>query len=414
MKYLWRNKIAFIVVLLLVFFAQPAISLPEQSKTENVVTAIGIDKLEDEFEISLQYILPYKSGAENELKLSSIKGKNLSEALELMALHFGKNSGFAHCKMIILNDLACSENITSIFDFFIKIKTNTNEMFIINTNKSAKDLLSSANSLNSDLYIVMNCNCYTAYQRHYQELEKIGDYYDSYFGETKCLVLTVMNVEEEEPSSSSSSEGSSTGASSNDSSGSSSSGSSSSSSSQKKLKNDGILAILKNGKKILELTEEESVNLSLFNKAILDHFFTVEHFSDDLYTDAQITFDIYNKGLKIKTSFVDGVPHYTLDLKLNVRLNQITSDVIKSDYYDLSKINISDKLKKALSDNVRERLVSAEANFKANKYDVVDCFSHFYKFQNKEFKQYLNSLVEGEYFLDKVVFDYNILVSQHP
>jgi len=223
-----------------------------------------------------------------------------------------------------------------------------------------------------------------------------------------------MNVEEEEPSSSSSSEGSSTGASSSDSSGSSSSGSSSSSSSQKKLKNDGILAILKDGKKILELTEEESVNLSLFNKAILDHFFTVEHFSDDLYTDAQITFDIYNKTLKIKTSFVDGVPHYTLDLKLNVRLNQITSDVIKSDYYDLSKINISDKLKKALSDNVRERLVSAEANFKANKYDVVDCYSHFYKFQNKEFKQYLNSLVEGEYFLDKVVFDYNILVSQHP
>lgn len=412
MKYLWRNKVALVVILLLVFYAQTAISLPEQSKTENVVTAIGVDKVEDEFEISLQYILPYKSGAENELKLSSIKGNDLSEALELMALHFGKHSGFAHCKMLILNDLACSENITSILDFFVKIKTNTNEMFIINTNKSAKDLLSSANSLNSDLYVVMNCNCYTSYHRQYQQIEKIGDYYDSYFGKTKCFVLTVMNVEEE-PSSSSSSEGSSTGASSSDSS-SSESSSSSTSSKQKKLKNDGILAILKDGKKILELDEQQSMNLSLFNKTIKDQFFTVEHFSDDLYNDAQITFDIYNKRVKIKTSFEGGVPHYTLDLKLNVRLSQITSNNITSDHYDISKMNISDKLKKALSDQVRERLMSAEANFKANKYDVVKCFSNLYKFQNKEFKQYLYSLAEGEYFLDNVVFDYNILVSQHP
>lgn len=414
MKYLWRNKIAFIIILILVLFILPAISLPEQSKTENVVTAIGVDKVEDEFEISLQYILPYKSGAENELKLSSIKGKNLSEALELMALHFGKHSGFAHCKLIILNDLACSENITSIFDFFVKIKTNTNEMFIINTNKSAKDLLSSANSLNSDLYIVMNSNFYTAYHRHYQKIEKIGNYYDSYFGDTKCFVLTVMNVEEEEPSTGSSSQGSSTGASSNDTSSSSGSFSgSSATSSQKKLKNEGIIAIIKNGKKLLELTEQDSMNLSLFNKDIKDHFFTVEHFSDDLYTDAQITFDIFDKKVKIKTSFEGGVPHYTLDLKLNVRLSQITSDSTTSEYYDISKIKISEKLKSALSDQVRARLLSAEANFKANKYDVVECFSHLYKFQNKEFKQYLYSLNEGEYFLDNVVFDYNIVVSQH-
>jgi len=415
MKYLWRNKIALIIVILLVVFIQPAISLPEQSKTENIVTAIGVDKIEDEFEISLQYILPYKSGAENELKVSSVKAKNLSEAIEKVSIQFGKNSGFAHCKILILNDLACAENITSILDFFFKNKTNTNNMIILNTNDSAKDVLATSTSLNSELYVVVNCSCYTAVQRHYQDLRNIGDYYDSYFSKTKCITLNVVKVEEETESSGSSGEGSSTGASSSDTSGSASSGTtgSSSSSPQKKLKNEGIIAIIKDGKKLLELTVDESNNLNYFNNVVKDHYFTIENFSDEIFNDVDVTFDVYGKKAKIATSFVDGIPHYTLNLQLNLRMSQVSSDEISMDYYEISHNSISDSLKEEVKNYVKGKLLLAEANFKANKYDVVKCFDSFYKFHNKKFKEFLSSLGEDEYFLEKVVFDYNIEVLHH-
>ncbi|NCB48645.1 MAG: hypothetical protein EOM55_03395 [Clostridia bacterium] len=413
MKYLWKNKIALIIVLLLLLFIQPAISLPEQSKTENIVTAIGVDKtIEDEYEISLQYILPYKSGAENELKLTSVKGENLSEALEKMSIQVGKNPGFAHCKFLVLNDLACEENITSILDYFNKIKTNSNNIIILNTNDSSKDLLSTADSLNSEMYSVVNCSCFHAIQRHYQNFKNIGEYYNSYFGKTKCIVLNVVNTEEEEESSSSSSEGSSTGASSSDSSSSGSSGSSSSSSPKKKFKNDGIIAIFKEGKKIIELTSKQSNNLSLFDDKVKDKYLTIKNFSDDVFDDVQLAFDIYGKKVNISTSFIDGIPHYKLNLTLNLRVNEVISDNMNIDYYVISNNDISDKMKDAIKTEVKQMLLSAEANFKENKYDVVKCFDQFYKFNNKEFKEYLASLSPDKYFIENVVFDYNIKVTQ--
>lgn len=413
MKYLWRNKMALLLVILMLVFFQPTVSLPEQSKTENIVVAVGVDKMDEEYEVSIQYILPYKSSGENELKLGSIKAENVAEGMHKMNLLFGKNSGFAHCKMLILNDKVCEEDITSVIDFFSRIKTNSNNILLINTPTSAKDVLSTASDLNSDLYIAMNCKCLYGH-RHYQNLKSLGDYYDSFFGPTKCITITIIDTEKQSAEDSSSGGGSSSGGSSGgDSSNPSSSSSTSPPEEEKKMKNEGKLAVIKNGRKILELSEEQSVDLNWFNPKVRDQFFTIKDFSDEYISNANLTFDIFEKKVKVKTHFEGNIPHYTLKLDLSVRANQLSSENISEIYYEVMTIQFSEKLKESLKQYVSNSLSAAEALFKQKEYDVIDCYSNFHKFQNKKFKTYLNSLDEDEYFLKNVVFHYEIEISQN-
>lgn len=408
MKYLWRNKIILLLIILIIVFMKPAIGLPEQSKTENIVTAIGIDKLADEFEVSLQYILPYKSGSENELKLITMKGKNLSETIESVSIQLGKESGFAHCKFILLSNSACEENITSIIDYFMRIKSNANNITLITTPEPVKDVLGTSSNLDSELYTVIDSNNNIAFHRHHLNFNDIGDYYASYLGHTKCISLNIMETEEDTESPDSSTGGGGGASSSSD----TASGGSSTQPPKKKIKNEGKVAILKDGKRLVSLTSDESEKLSYFDPQIKDHYLTLEHFSDEVYDDVDISFNIYEKGTKVTTSFVQGVPHYTLNLNLHVRANQIISDDMTK-YYDFSKNHASEKLKNTIEDQLKTKLLSAEAHFKANKYDVVNCYENLYKFQNGKFKEFLQTLGADEYFIEKVVFDYKLNISQH-
>jgi hypothetical protein len=427
MKYLWRNKIAVLIVLVLIIFFQQTISLPEQSKTENIITAIGIDKTGDEFDVSIEYILPYKSGSENELKQASNTGKSVSEALEKINIEYGKNSAFAHCKIVVLNEECCDSDVTTVLDYFTRIKTNTKNIIVMNTSGSAKDVLSTAKDLNSDLYSVVNCNNFVGAHRQYQDFKRIGEYYDAFLSPTKCIAIGIVDTETDDSSTAdTSSTGASGGASSSSSSGSSSKSSSTSSDSSesssssssdsssgdtKKFKCEGKMAIIKDGKRVLSLTADESENLNWFSPKVRDHFFTLENFTDEYVSNATLTFDVFEKSNRVRTYFDGDTPHYVLDLTLYMRTNEFVSGEMNEDYYNVLTKKFSDKLRSAIQDFIKGKLTLAEQNFKLNEYDVVHCYDNFYKYQNQQFKNYLASQGD-EYFIKNVVFEYNINVMQ--
>ena len=170
--------------------------------------------------------------------------------------------------------------------------------------------------------------------------------------------------------------------------------------------------ILKNAKKVALLDKEQSSNLSFFNPNIKDMSYSLEHFSDELCKDVSIIFDIHDKNCKVVPSFENGVPHYTLDLTLNMRTTEISGGNVGEEMYYVLNKKFSETLKQTLKDSVTNNLRQAEQHFKQYKYDVINCYETFYKFKNKEFKQYLSSLPEGKYYMEDVVFDYKITIIQ--
>lgn len=435
MKYLWHNKILILVLLLFILMFPTTISLPQQSRSENIVTAVGIDKMGEEYEVSLQYLIPYAGSSENALKCASMKGKSVGEAIEKFNLDFGKVSGFAHCRVIVFNKEASDDNLNEALDYLQRIKTNTNNIFLVSTEKSAKELLDSVKDLNSEFYVILSRDSVAGQHNHYESLRSFGDYYDAILGPVKCIAINNINVEEDTSSSSNggasagggsgSGESSGGGGSNGDSSSSSGStsgggsgggsGSSSTSSSTgkaSKIKNDGSLTIIKNAKRLLTLTAEESDSLNWFNSKVKDMTLRVSGFSDEIYKNADITFDVYKRFTSVDTYFVDGKPVYRLNLLVDVTIIEAAKESLKSDEFVPANNLFSDKLKTAVVSEIKNKLRNAESNFRQNKYDVVDCYEHFYKYNNKQFKEYLKTLSETDYFLDNVIFEYNVRVRQ--
>lgn len=437
MKYLWKNKILIVLLLLLTILFPSTISTPQQSRTENIVTAVGIDKNGEEYEVSIQYVIPYADSGEGTFKMSSAKGKTVGEAVETLSVQTGRLSGFAHCRALLFNQEASEDDMTSILDYFIRIKPNTNNIVLLHTKKSSKDTLSAVKNFNGEFYTILNANGLSNDQRRYQEFKNIGDYYNSYFSPSKCIEIGVIDVMDSSSEQSSQSSGSSSGSSgsSSGSSGGSSSGSgqspnassSNTSSSndmssgssgeesgggEKKVFNSDEKLILKNAKKVALLDKEQSSNLSFFNPNIKDMSYSLEHFSDELCKDVSIIFDIHDKNCKVVPSFENGVPHYTLNLTLNMRTTEISGGNVGEEMYYVLNKKFSEALKQTLKDSVTNNLRQAEQHFKQYKYDVIKCYETFYKFKNKEFKQYLSSLPEGKYYMEDVVFDYKITIIQ--
>jgi len=386
MKYLLKNRIALIILILSIWLVPITISVPEQSRTETIVTAIGVDKKNDEIELSLQYIIPSAQNETKNLNISSYKAKTLGEAMEGLNLQLGKLAGFAHCRFFILNYEASKENVTNILDYLLRRKTNTNNIVLISTPTSAKEILETAQNLDSDLYAFLNNSGFSNELKDYHDLKTIGDYYQNYFEESKAISINVLEAKEKENNNSSQLN----------------------SEPKKLIVNEGKIDIFKNNKKIVSLTKEQSMNLSFFDEGITKTYFVVKDFSNDDLKNATILFDVKRKDLKKDVYFVDGIPHFKLNIKMYVRIGQIEAENLSQRDYETIQKKFSDKLKEEMNKGVISKLKEAEKNFKENNYDTIDCYNLFKKFKNKEWKEFIEKLESKDEYIKHVIFDYNV------
>ncbi len=408
LKYLWRNKLLILLLLLIIAMCPTTISLPEQGRTESIITAVGVDKKDDEYEITVQYIVPQASGGQENLKVSSGKGKSVGEVFEKLNLEIGKTFGFAHCRFLAFNDEAGKENLTKILDYLLRRKTNTNNIVLISTKESAKDLLSTATGIDSDLYTFLSNSGNSSELKAYNDLTTIGDFYKTYLGPVNCMCVYIVDTKEP-PSSSSEggSSGGSGGSSGGSSSGSESGGSSSSSGgAQKEIVNEERMMILKDSKILIALSEEESNNLVWFNGDIERIQFEVKGFKDERAGNVDTMIDIFKRRVKKKVYFENGVPHFKLITQNYVRASQLIAENLTKEDYEVSQNRFDDDFTKYVKDYAIQKVKKAEEHFKEYNYDVINCYELFYKFKTKELKEYLKTHSKEDFIKD-VVFEYD-------
>lgn len=405
LKYIWKNKVLLIFVLLAFWLVPNAIGLSEQSKTESIITAIGVDKINNEFEVSLQYIVPSSNNTSEELKLTTQKGNTVGEAIENIKLQQGKLSGFAHCRFLAFNDEACKENFIEVLDYLLRRKTNTNNILLINTPESAKELLSISNKLDSDLYSFLNNSGSNNDLGDFHNIKTIGDYYEAYFSKVKCLAINSVNVKSEktQEDESQSSDMSKSAQSSTE---------AGSSQKNKKFENKAIQIILKNDKKLITLSEQESDNLAWFNPKIKKDNFSIKNFNEDNLKNAKILFNVNNKIVTSKASFKDNQPHLNVKVKIYVRTGEVDSENLQKKDYQVLQKKYSKELTNKMKEEIVNNMKSAEKHFKENNYDVINCYNNFYKFKNKELKEYLKTN-KKEDFIKNVIFDYKVEIIQN-
>jgi len=403
-KKLFKNKFLLILVVLFLWLVPVTISIPDQSSTEVIITAIAVDKNEDEYEVTLQYILPTAPNNSENLKTASQKDKSVHKAVEKLNFKLGKFSGIAHCRFVIFNEEASKDNLTNILDNFLRQKTNSNNIVLLCAEESAKQVLETSKNLDSDLYSFLNNAAFSNELKNYKELKTIGDYYESYFGHNKNLKITLLSVKDSQQNKEDS-EGSPKAGSGGDTGGKEAG---SQSSSQKEFENSGKAIIIKGSKQILKIDSEQNDNLNLFNKNIKRGSFEIKNFSDENFENANIIFDIKNKVSDVNVYFKDGKPCYDLYLKLFIRTSEISKENLVQQDYEILQTKFSKNLEEAIKQTIKEKLKSAEEFFKQNKFDVIWCNDKFYKFKNKEYTKFLQNLSSQDDFISNVEFNYKI------
>lgn len=390
--------------LIVLFFAialPSAFKLTAQIQTICIVVGFGIDKHEDGVEVSAQVVIPQSGGEYSQTQaIISNSGKTLAEAVSNLELQTGKKLGLAHCHVLIVSKDLCSESIVPHIDYLIRSDLMDNNSVLLYTSKTAKELLKASSQLNtSDLNNLHTITSFNTKQEASSRLSLI-DFVNDYLSPTKTSIFSCIDPPENKESSDSQQGGASDQPNST----------SPTSKEAPTLLNDGKSVVLYNGKKILDLSNEDMHCLNWLNIKIQTGIIKIDDVTDKTLNlnNAKISFSVYKKTLNFYPSIVDGCPVLNVDMNLDLTINRVENEdlTIASTGLNFLTNTVNEKITNLINNEVNK----AQQIGIDNSIDILKTYNFFNKTINKEWKQYINGLTDKSDYIKNL----KIYVNCHP
>lgn len=403
---IWKNKV-FAVIAILILVTFPSTLYMQSDKDKTIVTsAIGIDKEENSYEVTILAVIPKGSNDINSnLEIFSAQGLSISEALDTISLDLGKKIGLAHCDSIIFSQDLMEENLTLIFDYFIRTANLSTNPTLVATQNPAKDLLSAIKSSNNLLDLSLKNIIDSQEDRTLLENVTIDRFYRAYLSHNSTFAIPLLSVHE-----STGEDSQSGGENSSGSEGGSSGGESSSSGQKsKQIKNNNDIAIVRDGKFVAKLTEDEKFVYNLLTNPSSYQKFRLENISDENVTSSTIILQEADKIILPILQFEDGHPKIVYKIWLSLMLDEI----ISTENYSYSSLNgiknfLTPTVEKEFRKLLDQKLGNTISSMQENKYDILNIYSRYNAFKYDEFQKYLNSLENPNDYMQNVDIEIDI------
>lgn len=433
-KKIFRFKTFYVLLVLCLLFLPTTLYMPSQAQSRAIVTAVGIDKTDNnKFEVTLALITP-KSGGQvaggNMIK--SGVGDTVAIAMQLLSINLGKTIGLQHCSFIIVSDKVFEDDIAKVLDYFIRTNNLTADANLINSPKSAKNLIEQGASSSASSIATLNDIIQFNNEYLYGEAITIYEFYNRYFSNAGSVFVPIVEIEGQEnikdeissgnsnesDEGSNTSSGSSNTSSSNDENSNTSSSNSATTSSSggesktnsSKLTSNGKCAIIKKGKKVRELTETERIALNILSLGDAKGVIGIKNFSEGSIIDADIVVQMVEKKSKIKAKFENGKPIVTFDISLTVKLDEIVVDYENVDILSGVTSFMSNKMKDAFKDTINKSVFELINNMKTYKTDILFVYDNINRFHHKKLQNYINSLEDKSDYLSQIEFKTDIKI----
>ena len=141
-----------VFIIILIFFTPFSIYSPGENRNRGVVTAIGIDRLQDEYEVSLLTFIPTANQSYQEkTSVISGKGESVADAIYNAQIAMGRKIGLSHAKTTVVNESLLEEDVASTVDYLSRVASLPENTVFVCTNKSAKQMLEQSHDLVDDL-----------------------------------------------------------------------------------------------------------------------------------------------------------------------------------------------------------------------------------------------------------------------
>ena len=405
-KLIYRPMILIFLFVLIFYFPVALLREPD-SQRRLIITALGIDKVDDEYEVSALCFIPIATtNYQKNYKVISAKDQTFVNAVKKVGIYAGKISSLPHTSIIVVSEDVQREGLTQCLDHLVRTNNIGNDTVLIGTDVTAKEILECSYELDISSNLSLRNLLSYNFEYIYGNRSNLESFFRGYFSPTRTSMLGFVKMDNNEgvgpDSGSQNSQDSSMSVSlvpvqnaipSN------------SSTKNKKILNDGSACVFKDGKLKLILDSEMVEFFNLFethsNKSILK----IENYSDDKLKNATISFQIEQKPVIYQSNFYGGMPEMNYIIRFILTLDEIDQEkYIEADYH-LSQSLFTKKMERAIQNKVKEDFSKLIEVLRDNQLDVLKVYKTF-EVQNKnEFLKYINSLEDKDDYLRYINFN---------
>ena len=442
-----RAPMLLALVLIAFCFFPAAIIAPSESAVNAIVTAVGLDKNDDGYEVTLMTFLSHPNQSYSEqYEVITCSAPSVSEAFTNASLQVGKHISPFHTHTAIVSERLLAEDITSSLDYLSRVASLPQSCVLISTNVTSKQFLEFVQELDKESDI--NLEDLLFYTSNYilWKYTTINSFYEGYYSPVKASLLGHLTIEQGDVNGipiantenvvglgSSSGGGQSNGGESGSSRGNASNGSANQSNQkegapqsdseqssgqnsggakQLQIVNDGSCLLIKEGKMQAHLTKEQLRGLNWLNSSTTGAVITLEDVSDENLDAAKLIYKVQRQQILDRIEYVGGVPVYTANIKLFITLlesNGSKEDTVESE----EPVYISDTVRKLIERQVKTEINSSLEFLAQNNADTLDMYERFYQAKRAETKDFMQTQnISPEEFLKNVVF--KVIVSLFP
>ena len=395
-KKMLNKPMLFVFLVVLILYAPIALLMPADTSLRAIVTRIGIDSSPEGVEVSAVVFVPTPNTNYTEnYKLFSAEAENVALAFQKISRYVGKKIALNLAEMIVVNEEISNGDLAKVIDSLTRSTDILNNAALICTNQSAKDFLNAALNLNSASDLNVEELIHYSQDKVYNTESNIESFYQGYFSPQKISMLGYIELASGTSgittSGGSSASGSSGGG--ENSGGSSSSGaseregqatssgqgeSSGGGEPQKKntLLNEGRIAVYKDGTLNVVLTPEQLKGLNWLNPRCNESYLTVYNVTDEVFTNATITFKLLRKKLNINVYFVNDIPVFEGNLSLIMEVDQVKQENLDSDIMQPELSVISPELRNKVNMQAKKEFKVAQDLMIENKLDLVHVYDY--------------------------------------
>ena len=419
--YITSHKYFLVLLIFFVIMLPLTVSLPAQTDTRSIVTGVSIDKKNDKYNVGLQIISPQSNISNNEnLQIVEDEGDSFYNCIANLSIKLGKIIGFEHANIIILGESMVDEDIMNILDFLYRNYKITMSAILVQCKGEAKTLLETSAELNNNSSSSLQNNLgFNNLIIETANTTTLGNFFNDYYSFSGTSLMSVIEIpqKEGEKENTTDSNGSSQGGggqNQQESEGSSSQGGSGAESLVEPLvKNNGEGAVYKNGKLIEIISRDLTKGFTWPQEKTVQGIVKVEDITDNrYYNHSMVTVKIEQSTTKVSSKIENDKMILDVKLKLYCYVAEIVDNSKKS--LNIVQLN-EDYLSAPLIEKVNQKisdLVSDSLNYSKQKgVDVFKFYDRFYKYNNKEFKKFLNKY--GENYLERCKINLNIEIFQY-
>lgn len=406
-----KQRMVIFALIFVALFAQAQVNSEGQVALRILITAIGVDKVDEGYEVSAQIFTPTKQSSSSKEVISE-KGPTIGSVMEALIIKTGRLGIEDTCSLLVFGADLAKDNIMETIDYFLRKNVVSWSTIVTVGEKSALETLKGLNKLEKNSNIDWEDFLAISEKGFDRIAIQLRDFAKGIYGHSNTALCMVIGVEEQPEEASQGDSGSEqkggggSGGSSEEESSQSfkpqkeyiytqSSDSQSSDKESKKgqaaqIKMDAKTAVFVKGQQVLELNREQTEGINWVDPKPQFHHFVLEGLGGYYFGDSKVTLQLFNKSTKIKSRF-DDKPEITFMIRGKMTLVEVMRDqipLIAGENYSgmLSKMLV-EKTEEYIEKQVKDAYYAA-AEKGADLFNIV---KYFYKFNTKKYNSYMSS-----------------------